>query len=149
MNDSILNTEDLILSTAGKLGGVWNDFIKSMITDNKTRLESIKNLICEREASTSMRTFKYDLENNEGYYVDTYEVHLFSNGICAMFSDTGNVDHNSNDHRVGVYNETAQNVTVRTISIWREEDSVINTVFLKPNESQLVFEFEKKTLQLQ
>ena len=103
------------------------------------------DLLGQMQAFTSRRFFRYELPQAicKSFYLDTVEVTLFDNGTCLLLWDQGNMDHNSNDHRIGVFEETADSVKTRTISIWRDDASVEEQVFVKKSEDELFFDDNK------
>ena len=140
------NFTDKLIKMA-KVGGLT---FKS-ITENELtpeRKQIIHSLIGDREDSTSLRKFNYELpsEIHKSFFLDTLEIYLFSNKTCLLLWDLGNIDHNSNDHRVGIYEETADAIKTKTISVWRDSESVEENVFTKKNDMTLLFDDTKSSV---
>jgi len=131
-----LNEQLLKLAEVG--GYEWKDRIAELKQERK---QAILSLIGQRQASTSNRVFKYELpsEKCKGFYVDTVVVTLLDNGTCLLFWDQGNIDHNSNDHRIGVFTETTDSVKITNISTWRDDAANEEYAFVKKSENSLFF----------
>jgi hypothetical protein len=68
------------------------------------REQLVTNLVGDKLAigGKEKRTFEYKLPNeiNNGFYIDTIQFFLFSNGACVVFQESGNIDLYSNNHLI-------------------------------------------------
>jgi hypothetical protein len=69
-----------------------------------------KELLRDAGNWSSKRNFAF--ENWHDYCQDRLAVVLYSNGTAALFWSKGDIDHSTNDNRVGLYNESAETVEV-------------------------------------
>lgn len=132
------NLTQQLLKMTEKGGFEWSGLFEKTSAERK---ESFNKLIGNREEFTSCRHFSYELpsEIHQGWHVDTVYIHLFNNGTCLLYWDQGNIDHNSNDHRVGVYEETNEKIVTKTISLWRSEGNEETYVFTKQSNGSLLY----------
>ena len=65
------------------------------------------------------------------------ELILYDNGLAFLMWDKGNIDHNSNDHRFGKFEETQDHIKVTNISYNREKDEIQDYVFKKNSDGTL------------
>lgn len=122
-----------------ELSYLWsNYYFESPCPERK---EAIINLVGEPKDFDSLKYFQYELPSHihQSYLIDTYELILFSNGICFLYIDLGNVDHSFIDHRVGLYEETLEEIKIRTIKIDKlsEDHDVNELVFQKKSDDTL------------
>ena len=108
------------------------------------REQLITDLVGERlNVGNNHRNYQYTLpsEQSQGYYVDEVNLYLFSTGACIVYTDIGNIDHNSNNHLIGVYEETDSEINVRAISVWREDEpNVVEYRFKKAENNTLLYD---------
>jgi hypothetical protein len=88
-----------------------------------------KELLRDAGNWSSKRNFAF--ENWHDYCQDRLAVVLYSNGTAALFWSKGDIDHSTNDNRVGLYNESAETIVLDCISLWRENDRLCQFVFRK------------------
>jgi hypothetical protein len=137
-----MNSEDTLKEILKEIN--W-DFMK---ISSEAR-DSLISLIGERQKSTSTRHYGYTLPGDlsESFYFDNVSILLFSNGICTYYYTKGNVDHNSSDYRLGVYEEDESQILLKTCSLdgW---GSIIEHLCIKNEDKTLTYDdtIEGKTM---
>ncbi len=93
-----------------------------------------------KEDYNSLRKYEFKLPSDlsKCYYVDEVKLTLFSNGVCALYYDKSNMDHNSNDHRVGTFVEDTSGIKIKTYSLWRDEN-LLEDEFEKKSDGTLFY----------
>ena len=123
------------------------DLLNAIIEDchwNHIELKSKRQLHLEtkellRDVGNWSSKRNFDFGNYHDWYSDRLAVVLYSNGTAALFWSKGSIDHSSNDHRVGLYNESAETVVIDCISLWRENDRLSQFVFRKMPDGSLAY----------
>ena len=73
------------------------------------------------------------------YCSDEIHISLYSNGIGALYWSKGNIDHSSNDHRIGLFEENGDVIELKSISLWRECDNIATHSFRKLEDGSLLY----------
>jgi hypothetical protein len=134
------NFADKLIKMTKEGGFTFQSVTETKLTPERKQI--IYSFIGDREDFTSIRKFEYELpsEIHQSFYIDTVQIYLFSNKTCLLLWDLGDIDHNSNDHRVGIYEETADAIKTKTISVWRDSESVEENVFTKKSDNTLLYD---------
>lgn len=134
------DTQDVLEVVAAD--NVWSHILaKAQAPNDETREQrqrEIRELVKGRPVSTIKRVFVFRFLTSD-YFTDELVLVLYSNAVAALSWDKGPIDHNTNDHRVGLYSEIADNVVVECISLWRENDKLSQFVFRKMPDGNLSY----------